>query len=117
MDFDRIIEIDRKIAELEKQQEELKTQINILLIDRERRANEVLEMMSEVNSVEIDGIVWKKQKGRESVVLKTENVPVEFCTLSPDKRLILKTSRKNPEAIAAFAEIVRAPDKLVYKVV
>ncbi len=103
--------------------ESLKAEIEALKVEKESVAIAGASIIQEVGKIQIDGIEFGIQKGKESVHIKEdcdlEKVPREFVTvsLSPNKREIAKAHKVNPEAITAFAKVVRAPDKLVYKVV
>ena len=115
-ELSEIINLDQLIQDKKKQIQNEQTVLAVLGIQREKLAGKFLGAM-ETDRFECNGVIWKKQKGRESVELKTKDIPEQYCVLTPDKRAILAAYREDPTAITSFADVVRSPEKLTYKVV
>lgn len=101
----------------------LKAEIDELKLKKDDMAIAGASLLSEVGKVEVEGIKFKVEKGRESVQMKEgvdlASLPPELVTiaLSPNKNAIKKVAKKDPELVSNFAEIVVGPDKLSYSVV
>lgn len=120
-ELQKILTLDRLIAEKKADIEINKRELIALEASRNAAATSALGMFDNLTELEDGDVKWKVQKGRPSVVIrddvKIDSIPEELTRRSPDKRLILKAAKTNPESIAAFAEIQYSPDKLTYSII
>lgn len=116
-----IIEIDQRIADKEAILKQLKTELDVLKIEREKIAIQGANILEQVGKIDLDGYQFKIQKGRPSVHLnegvKVENIPHQFIRPTPDKVAMLKAYKTDPACILPFATIETSPDKLTYKLI